>query len=134
MLRLFSFDCELGYICLQKPSHILACNLQADSISWLYMASDLSVVDWKHEVIFERVRAKYDHVLYQNKVRTNDDIVIVGGGGNLYMNLRRSRDCLWMSCVAAGRCGRVGKMWFQWKFVSSRCFVDLFWGSVTLST
>ena len=57
------------YFLLQKPSHILACNLQADSISWLYMASDLNVVDWKHEIIFERIRAKYDHILYQNKVR-----------------------------------------------------------------
>ena len=28
----------------------------------------------------------------------------------------------------------VGKVWIQWKFVSSRCFIYLFWGSVTLST
>ena len=28
----------------------------------------------------------------------------------------------------------VGKVWIRWKFVSSRCFIDLFWGSVTLST
>jgi len=56
------------YFLLQKPPHILACNLQADSISWLHMASDLNVVDWKHEILFERIRAKYDHILYQNKV------------------------------------------------------------------
>ena len=44
---------------------------------------------------------------------------------NLYINLRRSCDCLCVSVEAGGR---------PRLFVSSCCFIYLFWGSVTLST
>ena len=47
----------------------------------------------------------------------------------LYINLRRSRDCLYVS-VAAGR----PALFCSAFVVSSRCFIYLFWGSVTLST